>query len=82
MESALTFLVCYCSMISLVQFIVHVNSQVLVRCRHLNLRFLDVHLCAGLSVPAEIHHQLFSVPGVELEVVLLAPVYEEEWNKS
>ena len=28
-----------------------------------------------LSVPAEIHHQLFGLLGVKLEVVLLAPVY-------
>ena len=34
MESALTFLVCSCSLISPFQVIVHVNSQVLVRCHH------------------------------------------------
>ena len=32
--------------------------------------------CAGLSVPVEIHHQLFGLPGVELEVVPLAPVHK------
>ena len=29
-----------------------------------------------LSVPAEIHHQLFGLPGIELEVVPLEPVYK------
>lgn len=29
---------------------------------------------AGLFVPAEIHHQLLGLPGIELEVVPLAPV--------
>ena len=52
------------------------NSQVLVRCHHLNVCSLDVHLCAGLSVPAEIHQQLFGLPSVELEVVPLVPVYK------
>ena len=37
MKSALTLLVCCCSVISPGQFIVHVNSQVLVRCHHLNV---------------------------------------------
>ena len=54
--------------------VVEVNSQVLVRCRHLNVCSLDVHLCAGLVLPMEMHHQLFGLPGVELEVILLAPV--------
>ena len=63
-------------MISPVQFIVQVNSQILVRCHHLNVCSQDVHLCAGLFVSAEIHHQLFGLPGVELEVVPLAPVYK------
>ena len=76
MECALTFLLCCCSVITSVQFIVQLNSQVLVRCHHLNVCSLDVHLCARLSVPAEIHHQLFGLPGVELEVVLLASVYK------
>ena len=61
--SALTFLVCSCNVISPVQFIVQVNTQILVRCHHLNVHSLDVHLCAGLSVPVEIHHQLFGLPG-------------------
>ena len=47
-----------------------------MRCNHLSVCVLDVHLCAGLSVPVEINHQLFGLPGVELEVVLLAPVYK------
>ena len=38
---------------------------------------LDVHLCAELSVPAEIHQQLFGLPGVQLEVVLLAPIHKK-----
>ena len=76
MESALTFLVCSCSVISPVQFIVQVNSQVLVRCHHLNVRSQDVHLCAELFVPAEIHRQLFGLPSVELEVVPLATVHK------
>ena len=37
MESALTFLICCCSVISLVQFIVQVNSQALERCHHPNV---------------------------------------------
>ena len=52
------------------------NSQVLVRCHHLNVCSQDVHLCAGLFVPVEIHHQLFGLPGVELEVVPPAPVHK------
>ena len=63
-------------MISPVQFIVQVNSLVLVRCHHLNVCSQDVHLCAELFVPAEIHHQLFGLPGVKLEVVRLALVYK------
>ena len=35
-----------------------------------------VCMCAGLSVPAEIHHQLFGLPGVELEVILLVAVHK------
>ena len=58
MESALTIFVCSCSVISPVQFVVHVNSQLLVRCHHFNVHSLDIHLCAGLSVPVEIHHLL------------------------
>ena len=27
-------------------------------------------------MPAEIHHQLFGLPGIELEMVLLAPVHK------
>ena len=27
-------------------------------------------------MPAEIHHQFFGLPGIELEVVLLAPVHK------
>ena len=41
-----------------------------------SLRSQDVHLCAGLSVPVEIHHQLFGPPGIELEVALQAPVHK------
>ena len=48
MEFDLTFLIGCCSKISPVQFIV----QVLVKCHQLNVRSQDVHLCAGLSVPA------------------------------
>ena len=77
-ESALTFLICCCSVISPVQLIVPVNSQVLVRCHHPNVCSQDVHLCAGLFVPVEIHHRLFGLPGTELEVVLLAPVYKDK----
>ena len=76
MESALTFLICCCSVISPVQLIVQVNSQVFVGCHHLNVCSLDVHLCARMSVPAEIHQQLFGLAAIELEVVLLAPVYK------
>ena len=50
------------------------NSQVLVRCRLLNVCSLGVHLYARLFVPVEIHHQLFGLLSVELEVVPLAPV--------
>ena len=43
------------------------QQQVTVRCHHLNVRSLDLHLRAGLSVPAEIHHRLFGLPSVELK---------------
>ena len=52
MESALTI------------HIVQVNSQILLRCHHLNGRSMDVHLCAGLSVPVEIHCQFFGLPAL------------------
>ena len=63
-------------MFSPVQFIVQVNSQVLLRCHHLSVCSQDVHLCAGLSVTVEIHHQLFGLPGIELEVIPMAPVHK------
>ena len=63
-------------MISPIQFIVQVNSQVLVKCHHLDVSSQDVNMCAGLSVPTEIHHQLFGLSGVELEVILMAPVHK------
>ena len=75
-QSALTCLICCCSVIRPVQFIAQVNSQVLARCHNLNVRSLDVLLFAGLSVPAEILHKLSGVAGVELEVVQLAAVYK------
>ena len=59
-----------------VQFIVQVNSQILVRCHHLNVCSQDVHLHVELFLPVEIHHQLFGLPGAELEVVPLAPVHK------
>ena len=43
-----------CSVISPVQFIVQVNSQVHVRCHHLNVLCLDGHLYAWLSVPSSL----------------------------
>ena len=33
-------------------------------------------LCAVLSVPVQIHHQLFGLPCIELEVIPLAPVHK------
>ena len=36
----------------------------------------ELHLRAGLSVPAEIYDQLTGLPGVEPEMVPLAPVYK------
>ena len=76
MESAITSLLCRCSVISPVQLIVQVTSQVLVRCHHLNVCSQDVHLYTGLSVPSQIHHQLFGLPGIQLEMVTLAPVHK------
>ena len=51
MESALTCVVCCCSVINPVQFIDHLNSQSLVRCHHLSVLSQTVHLCVGLFVP-------------------------------
>ena len=41
---------------------------------HLNVLCLNVHLCTGLSVTVEIHHQHFGFSSAELEVVQLAPL--------
>ena len=49
MESALAIRIFCCSVISPVQFIIQVNSHEPVRCHHLNVRSLDVHLCVAFS---------------------------------
>ena len=79
MESALTCLIGSCSVISPVQFIVQVNSQELIRCHHFNVHSLDVHLCAGLSVPVKFHHQLFGLPSVALVVVVSGDRVNGRW---
>lgn len=43
---------------------------------HLYIHSLDVHLCGGVHVPAEIHHQLFGLPSTDLEVVPLIPLHK------
>ena len=67
-QYALTFLTGCCSVISPIQFIFQVSSQVQVLvdvwCHHLNVHSPDVHLCAGLSVPA--HPPLYWVQGFSM----------------
>ena len=61
-------------MISPVQFIVQMNTQVLVGFHNLYVRSLDVHWCrGGVLAPSDVHHQL-GLSCVELEVVPLEVV--------
>lgn len=74
-QSALTLSIQGAGVYRPVQLVSEVNTQVLVRVHCLNVRTQDVHRCqGGVSSPAEIHHQLFGLPCIELEVVPLAPV--------
>ena len=61
MESALLVLICCCSVIIPVQLIVHVNSQVLVRCHHFNVHSLHVRSC-GISVAGYLQAARMSEP--------------------
>ena len=66
-QSALTFLVCSYSVISPIQFIVQVNYQVLVRCHHLIVCSLDVHLINKLSVGSQ-RAEMDNMKALEREV--------------
>ncbi|XP_010783531.1 uncharacterized protein [Notothenia coriiceps] len=71
-DSALSLLVQSSIIISPVQFIVQMNTQVFVRFQNLNVCSLDVHWCrGGVLAPSEIYHQLLGLRCVQLKVVPL-----------
>ena len=60
-----------------VQFIIQVNSQVLVRCHHLNVCFQDVCTCMqGCLNLWKYTTSSLCLPCIKLEMVWLAPVFE------
>jgi len=60
--------------VSPVQFVVQVNTQVLIRFYNLNVHSLDAHWYRRRAfTTAEVQHQLLGLTGVDVEAVPLAP---------
>ncbi|MED6261653.1 hypothetical protein ATANTOWER_008061 [Ataeniobius toweri] len=59
-----------------VQFIIQVNTEVLIRVHNLNNSQYVHRYQSGGSVPAKIHHQVLGCTPVHQEVFLLAPLHE------
>lgn len=58
--------------------VIEVSTQVFVRVHNVNVHSLDIDHCKQVvSAPEEIHHQLFDVSHVDLEVVPLAPGHSQ-----
>ena len=75
--SALTPLMKCCGIMSPSQFIVQVNTQVLVRCHHLKAPSLDAHWCKrGVGLSVEVHPQVFHCPSIDMELVSLTQVHK------
>ena len=73
MEMTLALLVQDICVACPVQFVVYVNTQVLVLLHDLNVQTLDVHPCSLSSLPPEIHHHRLCLAGTDAQVVQFTP---------
>ena len=75
-ESTLALLVNSLSVLGPVQFVIQVYSKVFVILDNIHSHTVDGDGCGGRFPPAEIHHQLLSLGGVDMQMVSCTPLDE------